>query len=327
MLLPLGVTRVAGQPVVGFLGQSHGNYGLALVEPQLSVRLTATDVRAVFHAIARSVPLAAVHLDRQPATWNGRPNPFADAGGLISANDSHVLTMTPSFDAIYASRFSARTRSTLRRKARKLAELGGYRVVVARDPSWRKELIARFLAAKSRQLRDGGIPDVFGSPGLVAFYQAIASQPEGSSPWIEITAIEAGGMIGAIALTIDESDRRYLLNTALVEDSLRDSSPGLQLLTGDIEGACAARRTHYDFGPGAAAYKSAWAPDVVPLVTTIFPLSSLGAPIAAWMTAAALAKRTIKRNPVLWSLARDTRRRLFRSSGQAGAGSPEPPRR
>ncbi len=319
MLLPLGITRVAGQPVAGFLGQSHSNYGLALVEPQFAERLTAADVRGLFRAIARTVQLTAVRLDRQPASWNGRPNPFA-AGGIVSANDSHVLPMTQPFDEFFAERFSARTRSTLRRKARKLSGLGGYRISPASDAARRMELIALFLAAKSRQLRDGGIPDVFGDPGVVAFYRALAGQPPGSPQAIEITALEAGGMIGAIALTIDEGDRRYLLNTALLDENLRESSPGLLLLTGDIEDACAAGRTHYDFGPGAAAYKSAWAPEVVPLVTSIFPISSAGAPLAAWMTAAAIAKRTIKRNPKLWSLARDTRRSLF-GTGLNGAGN------
>ncbi|MEQ1711369.1 MAG: GNAT family N-acetyltransferase, partial [Hyphomicrobium sp.] len=320
VLLPLGITRVAGQPVAGFLGQSHANYGLALVEPQIAERLTAADVRGLFRAIAGSVQLTAVRLDRQPAIWNGRPNPFATAGGIVSANDSHVLPMTQPFDEMVAGRFSARTRSTLRRKARKLAGLGGYRITQAGDTARRMELIALFLAAKSRQLRDGGIPDVFGDPGVVAFYRALAGQTPGSPQGIMITALEAGGMIGAIALTIDDGDRRYLLNAALMDENLRESSPGLLLLTGDIEDACAAGRTHYDLGPGAAAYKSAWTPELIPLVTTIFPLSSAGAPLTAWMTAAALAKRTIKRNPTLWSLARNSRRSLF-GTGMIGAGN------
>ncbi len=311
LLLPLGLERVGGQIVAGFLGQSHANYGLALLDPELSPNLSRRDVRNLFQTISRTVPLAAVRLDRQPATWLGRPNPFARAGGLVSANDSHVLGLRQPFDDLYAERFSARTRSTLRRKARKASDMGGYRLLEAGCASQRLDLTTRFLDAKSRQLRDGGIADVFGDPALVAFYRTLAVRNDDCNPRLSISALEAGGEIGAIALTVDDGHCRHLLNTALVSESLRDCSPGLLLLTDSIASAAAAGMTEYDFGPGAAAYKTAWAPEVLPLVTTIFAMSAAGLPLASCMTAAALAKRTIKRNPALWSVARQTRRRLF----------------
>lgn len=311
MLLPLGLERTAGVTIAGFLGQSHANYGLALVEPRLSESLTRLDIRRLFRAIANVAAIDTVVLDRQPATWHGQPNPFAQAGGMVSANDSHVLTLALPFDDVYTARFSGRTRSTLRRKARRLADLGGYRQAEARDAVQRQVWTARFLDCKSRQLRDGGIADIFGDPALLAFYRHLASRPEGRDPRLSVSALEAGGEIGAILLAIDDGDRRYLLNTALAADTLREYSPGLLLLTSDIAAAATAGVAQYDFGPGAAAYKAAWAPDVVPLITTVFPVSAAGIPIAAWTTAAALAKRTIKRNPALWSLARRTRRRLF----------------
>mgnify|MGYP000324202965 CR=1 FL=1 len=317
MLLPLGLERVGGQTVAGFLGQSHANYGLALLDPQFSDRLSSHDVRNLFRAIAEIVPIAAVRLDRQPASWLGRPNPFALTGGIVSANDSHVLGLQFPFDELYASRFSARTRSTLRRKARKAAGLGKYSLSEAADAAQRCHWTSTFLAAKSRQLREGGATDIFNDPALIAFYRTLARRSHRTDPQISISALEAGGQIGAIALTIDDGGRRYLLNTALVSDTLRDCSPGLLLLTESIASATAAGCTAYDFGPGDAAYKLAWAPEVVPLVTTVLPLRVSGLPAASFMTAAAVAKRTIKRNPGLWSLAQLTRRRLFGAGQRA----------
>lgn len=321
MLLPLGLMRTAGVTIAGFLGQSHANYGLALVEPQLSACLIRSDIRRLFREIARVSAIDAVILDRQPATWNGRPSPFAAAGGLISANDSHVLRLRMPFEGLYAERFSARTRSTLRRKARRLAELGSYRLSEARDGAQRLAWTELFLDSKSRQLRDGGIADIFADPALRAFYRHLAARPDGSRPRLSISAIEAGGSVGALILAIDDGDCRYLLNTALAAGSLREYSPGLLLLTDDIATAAAARIAHYDFGPGAAAYKAAWAPDVIPLVTTVIPVSAAGLPFAAWTTATALAKRTIKRNPSLWSLTRQARRHLFGARMRADDGT------
>ncbi len=312
LILPLGVTSrtPARLAVAGFLGQGHANYGLPLVDPAVAGSIRAGEIRRLLAAVARGSDLDAASLERQPAHWDGRPNPFA-AGGIVSANDSYVLPLEADFAALHARLFSSRTRSTLRRKTRRLAGHRGFRHGPAVEPEQRTRLLDAFLATKGRQLREGGIADIFAAPGLAAFYREILAHRCGTLPPLEIVAIEAEDGIGAIALLIEADGRRYLLNTALGSGPLRDASPGLVLLTGDIERA-ATRGCHaYDFGPGAAAYKAAWQPEPVPLVTTLVPLSTRGVPLVTAMAAALYVKRTIKRTPLLWSMARALRRGAF----------------
>jgi CelD/BcsL family acetyltransferase involved in cellulose biosynthesis len=75
----------------------------------------------------------------------------------------HYIAMGEGF-AAYMERFSGKTRSTLRRKARKLAEeAGGYRVTEHRTPGEIESFLAAALPLSSRtyqaRLLDAGLPD------------------------------------------------------------------------------------------------------------------------------------------------------------------------
>ena len=83
------------------------------------------------------------------------------AGGRQDYN-RHYIDMAGGFEA-YMARFSGKTRSTLRRKARKLAdEAGGYRVSEHRSPAEIEAFLAAALplSAKTYQARllDAGLP-------------------------------------------------------------------------------------------------------------------------------------------------------------------------
>jgi CelD/BcsL family acetyltransferase involved in cellulose biosynthesis len=74
----------------------------------------------------------------------------------------HYITMDQSFEA-YMGRFSGKTRSTLRRKARKLAEeAGGYTVTEHRTPAEIEAFLAAALPLSARtyqsRLLDAGLP-------------------------------------------------------------------------------------------------------------------------------------------------------------------------
>lgn len=75
----------------------------------------------------------------------------------------HYIDMEPGF-AAYMARFSGKTRSTLRRKAKKLAEeAGGYAVTEHRSPAEIEAFLAAALPLSARtyqaRLLDAGLPD------------------------------------------------------------------------------------------------------------------------------------------------------------------------
>ncbi len=84
-------------------------------------------------------------------------------GGARQDYRRHYIDMTSGFEA-YLARFSGKTRSTLRRKAKRLAEeAGGYTVTEHRTPAEIEAFLAAALPLSARtyqaRLLDAGLPD------------------------------------------------------------------------------------------------------------------------------------------------------------------------
>ncbi len=310
LLLPLGVRRVLGVTVAQFLAQAHANYNVALMERGFQETACPADISALLGSLAEARAIAAFHFDKQPERWNGLPNPFAGWWAQACANDSYVLALDRDFETIAARLFSKRTRSMLRRKARKLASGGEVAFTTVTGADARRRLLGDFFAYKGRQLAEQGAGNIFAQPGVADFYEGLLDLPVSVSGRLEVRTLDVGDSAVAIALTAAHAGRRYLLNMALAPHAPRDCSPGALLLHHDIEQACRDGCVAYDFGPGAAAYKTAWQPDTLPLKTSTAAMSPAGLPAAAMLASAALAKRLIKRSPTAWSLTTGLRRRM-----------------
>lgn len=301
VILPLGVTRRLGLAALGWLGQSHANYAMGLIAPELAMRLEPAEARALLVRIARAVGADVVHLARQPATWDGIANPFVAFSATRDVNDSYVVALEPDFAAQEAHLFSARTRAGLRRKERKLAGMGEVQFVSGRERA--PTLIESFLAQKRDQLEDAGVASDFDRPAICDVYREMVR-----SGGVDIHALCVGGEAAATVVAATHQRRVYMLNTSIAAGRVREASPGALLIRHHVAMAAAGAATHYDFGPGEAAYKRDWEPVVVALKTTAFAVTARGAALAAVLGAVRAAKRTVKRTPVLWSLAKRVRR-------------------
>ena len=305
LILPLGVTRRLGLKALGWLGQSHANYGMGIIAPDLAPRLEPAQVQALLARVARMAGADVVHLARQPSVWDAIANPFAALAATRDVNDSYILALEPDFAAQEAGLFSARTRAGLRRKERKLAGFGEVRVL---SGSARAEaLIESFLAQKRGQLAEAGVASDFDRPAICDVYRAMAR-----AGILDVHALSVSGEPAATVVAARHQGRVYMLNTSLAEGRVREASPGALLIRHHVETAASGGATHYDFGPGDAPYKRDWEPKVVALTTTVLAVTARGAALAAALGAVQATKRTIKRTPVLWSLAKRVRRLIAR---------------
>lgn len=305
VILPFGVTRRLGVNALGWLGQSHANYGMGIVAPELAIRLQPAELQAVLARVARLAGADVVHLARQPAAWDGIANPFAALAATRDVNDSYLLALETDFAAQDARLFSARTRAGLRRKERKLAGMGEVRF--ERGPERAGALIESFLAQKRGQLADAGVASDFDNPAICELYRAMARAGA-----IDVQALSVDGEPAATVVAATHQGRIYMLNTSIADGRVREASPGALLIRHHVEAAARGKATHYDFGPGEAAYKRDWEPEVVALTTTALAVTARGAALATALGAVQATKRTIKRTPVLWSLAKRVRRLIAR---------------
>jgi CelD/BcsL family acetyltransferase involved in cellulose biosynthesis len=314
-ILPMSIVRRAGVPVLGWLGQAHANYGMPVAEPGT---FAAGDVDDLIRLAGRLAGAAVVHLDRQPEDWQGIANPFATgAGSQGTANDTFVLELGEDYPALHARLFSSRTLSGLKRKQRKMAEVGPVAFNQPADAARRRDIFDWFCVEKHGQMARTGRGSVFDDPEIQSLYKAMAADEAG----FQADELVVGEERVAVGLTAYHAGVATLINSAHVGGTYARFSPGTLLMHHMVATAHAKGARTYDFGPGELPYKLEWSPRVVGLRSTTLALSAAGLPLAALFRAQTWAKRVVKRNPRLMGLV--TRLRSGRQTAGAPASAPD----
>lgn len=164
----------------------------------------------------------------------------------------HYIDMAPGFDA-YMAQFSGKTRSTLRRKARKLADdLGGYTVTAHRTPAEIEAFLAAALPLSARtyqaRLLDAGLPDT------PAARQAMLEAAEADR--MRAFLLHAGGR--AIAyLSLPVAGEALVYAHLGYDPDFARLSPGTVLQMDALERLFAENRFRwFDFTEGEGAHKA-----------------------------------------------------------------------
>lgn len=315
VILPLARVEKLGRPVLAWLGASHGNYARPIAAPAVFDGATAADVVAVIDAIAMRAGADAIYLNHQPATWQqsgtSAGNPLAEIRPIAAPNDAYLLTLADAFEPQYNALFSAKTRSQLRRKMRRLGELGAVSLASAATLDERLRLLDVFIDQKRVQLSAQGASSVFDRPEIRAFYRDLADDRNGTRAGLQIMSLSVDTRVAATVLSMRHCDRAYMLNTSFSADAdLKDASPGKLLIHAHVADCHASGVRTYDFGPGEAAYKSDWQATAAPLSALVRGVTLTGAAVALALGSGLRAKRIIKRTPKLWRAAQATRRVL-----------------
>ena len=307
MLLPMSCTRHGRVTVLHWLAQSHANYGMALIAPDLLDHLDPSACDALVLQIARAVGADVVHLDRQPAEWAGRANPFAASPcARRTANDTYLVHLEADYAAQYKRIFPKRTLQPIKRLQRRLEEMGTLSFAPPQDAESRSRAFAWFVARKRDQLAETSGRNPFDEPGILPFYTALLEE----TGQFEIEQLLVGTQRAALGMTLHHGGIAYGINTTHA-DAFARGSPGTLLqhrIIGKVHGLGARA---YDLGPGYLPYKMDWSPQVIPLMAATHTVRLAGLPMQVRLVAGTLLKALIKRSPRLT--------RLWRSVGRMKA--------
>lgn len=297
-ILPMAITRRAGVKVLGWLGQAHANYGMPVAAPGTFAE-AAGDVGALVRQVAALAGAAVVHLDRQPEEWAGAANPFATGpGSRRGANDTFVLRLGEDYTALHGRLFSSRTMSGLKRKQRKMEELGGVSFNEPAEPSRRHAIFDWFCTEKREQLARTGRASPFDDPQIQALYKTMAED----EATFQTDELVVGDERVAVGLTAYHAGVACLINTAHVGGAFARFSPGTLLMHHMVAAAHAKGARTYDFGPGELPYKLEWDPQIIGLRSTTLATRWTGLPLAALLRTLGWAKCRVKRDPRLKAL-------------------------
>jgi CelD/BcsL family acetyltransferase involved in cellulose biosynthesis len=302
-------TKVAGIRVLKWLGGDHANYNMGLFEPGAVPSLTGADIAALLDEVARQTGAAVALLKAQPFSWDGVANPFAMLPHQAAPNSGYAVRLGD-FTAIYEGRFSKRSRATLERKERKLADTGPIVYGWADSRNERLALLDIFFAQKSRQLTAMGVKDIFDAHAR-AFYREVALI-EGDNPSrLRIGYLKVGDTVLATFSGALCHNRLGVALSSLAEDERQRQSPGALLLKHQIEEASAKGIAFYDIGVGAARHKDQWCDVVQPLFDNFIAFKPHGLLLTLPRAGMAQLKRAIKSSRHIWPLAQRFRRSVF----------------
>jgi CelD/BcsL family acetyltransferase involved in cellulose biosynthesis len=227
----------------------------------------------------------------------------------LTPSSGYAITLGD-FATLYENRFSKRSRSTLDRKERKLADAGPLAYGWAVTHAERLQLVDTFFAQKGRQFAAMGVRDIFDAHAR-AFYRDVVLL-EGDNPSrLRLGYVKVGDAVLATFSGTICHGRMSVVLCSLAEGELQRFSPGALLLRHQIAEACAEGLAVYDIGAGEARHKDEWCDLVQPLFDSFIAFKPHGLTVTLPLAAVLRLKRAIKSNPRLWPVAQKIRARLF----------------
>ncbi len=293
-----------GGRIARFCGGTHSNLNMPIWRPDAAPRMTGLHLREMLAHVAtvRNIDLFA--LLGQPMHWCGAPNPFAALPHQASPDDVYNGILEPA-----ATAFQPRLPSGMRKKERKLLKLPGYRRGVAQTPEQVVRVLDAFRQQKSQRFAQQGIPNIFDSPGVLAFIHAACL--DGlieCRPVIELHALEGAGDVLAVVGGVRNHHRFSVMFNSITTGSYARMSPGIILLAG-IVADCARRGiTSFDLGAGHASYKDYFCTGSEQRFDCFIPFSARGRALGTAYRTLRGVKRALKNNPHLMAALQTVRR-------------------
>jgi CelD/BcsL family acetyltransferase involved in cellulose biosynthesis len=308
-ILPLGMRRVMGVRLAEFVGGKHANFHMGLYRRDLAVeRGTILDL---LRRIASAARVDAFLFTNQPLTWRDRANPFAALPQQESPSLGHSTRLHGNYRAWLDAHYSNAAQKKLRKKGRRLAEIGATAFVSACDEATTSALLSTFFAHKSAQAKETGFSNDFDDAGAVAFLEAAARESAADGrPLIEIHGLQCGERIVAVFGGLARAGRFCGMITSYDQDpEIARSSPGELLIHEVIRDLITRGFTTFDLGVGEARYKNACCEIEEPLFDTAIGYTLGGRIAAALFWRGRGVKRWVKQRTWVWSLVATALRR------------------
>lgn len=324
LLLPLEIVRHGPVRVARFLGSPFSNINTGLHTETFRSLATPPALRRAFDAaraqFARHVDLFM--LENMPLSWRGREHPFSQLPAVQNQNAAYQLSLIGDLEQTLAQINAKRRRKKFRQSERRLDALGGYEHDVAQSPEAACATLSLFFRQKAMRFEAMGLPNVFRSEEVQAFFRALARIPASPHAYplqlhsLKIATGPEAGRVVAIAGLSRKGDHVICQFGSIDEGFAPETSPGEFLFYLMIRRLCGEGVALFDFGIGDQAYKRSWCNIDTVQHDLLWPTTLAGSAFAALHRAEAGAKRLIKQNPQLYALLQRLR------SGRAAHADP-----
>ena len=290
-LFPLATHEAAGLRVAEFLCGRESNFNIGLFHP--GGDLDARDL-LLAAALGRPKPPDLLYLRNQPSGFGRFENPLLGRGACPSPSFAYGTALPAKVDALDCQTSKA-SRKKLRKKERRLAELGALTFEHGASGERALEVISALIAQKSALLAHKGAHGVFDAPEMRAFLER--ARDAGA---MEVHALRLSGMVIATYVGL-ALDGRFsaLANSYAMDEEIARCSPGEILLRAVMRDLVARGFGYFDLGVGEARYKEAVCDETIALYDLVIPVTTRGALAAPLLRVFLAGKRRVKQTPWL----------------------------
>ncbi len=306
-IFPLVVQASWGTRILRWISDSQINYGMPVMSQAFAASIADDCKWLLVELMSQLDRVDAVHLDKQPATWNGKPNPLAGLFTDVGANSTYLFNLEPDFDELYRRKRSKSTRRNNKRRDAKLERLGPLEFGLPSSPHETEHVINTLFRFVETRLAEKGIKDPYGETGL-AFYQALARLPKNAALQISPYYLSSNGEIVSVMMGSEFQGVFSGLVCSITDGPQKEFSPGDAALRRTIKACCEKELVKFDFSAGHSDYKMHWAEEVIPLHDTVHAVTGAGYKYVAIARPGLSTKRLIKRSDWLWRTIKQARK-------------------
>jgi CelD/BcsL family acetyltransferase involved in cellulose biosynthesis len=301
LVLPLSVSNGLIK-TVGWIGGSHSNYKLPLIDRDVASRISKTDIDQIFDEIRQMLGgFGCISLCCMPDMWAGQANPLLALTHQKSTNQAFAVDLSGGFQNVLKQGNGKRKRKKFRWQTRAVENLGGAQLVEADTRSEALEILSCFHRQKSRRLREQGVKDVFGGQKAQQFLEKIALDSHFmEEPILKLFALKIDGEYRAICGggVINKHFSAYFISFA--DDDLAHISPGEMLIYMLVEKLANSGFQSMDMGGGEERFKQSWCPETINMFDAILPLSKMSNGYV-WLYRGMLdIRRRLRQNSFAW---------------------------
>lgn len=307
-LLPLALETVKIVRRLTWFGVDLGDYNAPLLAPAFARHPASEDFISIWRFVIallqrdKRYRFDLADLPKMPEMVGTQKNPFVKLSATPNRSGAYLATLGNNWEEYFASKRSASTRKTLRRKQKQLEAHGELKFAQGLDSEASAQTLDVLIEQKSCAFARMGVENIFQRRGYPAFYRAVITDPE-MRDIVNVSRLQVGAATAATTIALSHGQRFYLILSSYHAGELARSGPGRTLLHELLRFNIERGFRFFDFTIGDEPYKLDWADTKLVLHDHL-----AGHTFPGWLVASAImlirnSIRFIKRNRLLWPIA------------------------
>lgn len=298
-LLPLQIRRKYGFLLLEFLTAPHASYGFGLFEKAFLESGAADWFAQHFDAVHAMLPRHdVVYLRDIPNRMLGLQNPLSPYARIRGANHAYMMTLNNSFEAMITEKRSSDTLKSMRKRDKRLSDIGDLKFHAAHKADERKVILERMFTDHEQRLAETGVRGVYG-PIERGFLSGLANPEQFGTQALVPYTLSLNGEPICVLLGGRTCGVFWAMITSLADGPWRKHSPGDYTLRHVIAAQCDDGLTWFDFAVGDSDYKLAWADTKLDMNLILQSAGVRGLALGLGLITKHSVKRLLKGNAML----------------------------